>query len=253
MHYSGGSASVSDCASRHAPASLRRSFHVKHCAFDEALQADYSAAHVRRSGDWWRPCRLRSGCGRGAAWRAGVPGELPAGGRRPDVVQPVDRRGRQGPSGARARCVRRADGARRRSLGDPSPDAQPQQGQRGARPASPGRPALVPARDERSARRERGRAAHRRDRADADRGRADHRGRNRRWPDNRTVAPWSSPPGPFSTPGSSAGKSGSWAAARASARRCRWPGKSAISGLARAASRPGRRRGSMAGRSTGRA
>ena len=36
-------------------------------------------------------------------------------GCRPDVVQPVDRRGRQGPSGPRARRVRRADGARRRS------------------------------------------------------------------------------------------------------------------------------------------
>ena len=78
--------------------------------------------------------------------------ELPRRGHRPDVVQPVDRRGRQGPSGARARRVRRADGARRRPRGDPPPDAQPQQGPRGPGPARPGRPQALPAGDDRAAR-----------------------------------------------------------------------------------------------------
>ena len=52
---------------------------------------------------------------------------------RRDVLQSGDRRARQGPSGPRGRRLRRPDRPRRRPGGDPLPDAQRQQGRRGAR------------------------------------------------------------------------------------------------------------------------
>ncbi len=59
---------------------------------------------------------------------------------RRDVVQSGDRRARQGPSGARDRCLRRADGARRRPRRNSVPAAEPPQGAGGARAARAGRP-----------------------------------------------------------------------------------------------------------------
>ena len=72
---------------------------------------------------------------------------------RRDVVQPGDRRARARPSGARDRCARRRDGARDRSRRHPVPRAQPQQGAGGARAARAGRPPPVPSRDRGAARR----------------------------------------------------------------------------------------------------
>ena len=52
---------------------------------------------------------------------------------RRDVVQPGDRRARQGPSGARDRRARRRHGPRDRPRRHPVPHAEPQQGAGGAR------------------------------------------------------------------------------------------------------------------------
>ena len=57
---------------------------------------------------------------------------------RRDVVQPGDRRPRQGPSRPRDRCPRRPDGPRRRRRRHPVPPPQPAQGTGGARSARPG-------------------------------------------------------------------------------------------------------------------
>ena len=62
---------------------------------------------------------------------------------RPDVLQPVDRRHRQGPPGQGSRRARRRDGDRHRRGGDPVPHAQLEQGAGGARHARAGRPRAV--------------------------------------------------------------------------------------------------------------
>ena len=62
-----------------------------------------------------RPCRHRGGGRGGAHGRVGRAGQLRPRPDRRDVVQPGDRRARQGPSGPRGRRLRRADRARLRS------------------------------------------------------------------------------------------------------------------------------------------
>ena len=103
-----------------------------------------------------------------------------------DELQPGDRRARQGPSGARDRRPRRADGPRRRLRRHPVPRPQPPQGPGGAGAARPGRPQALPPGDA---------AADPRDRQpDGDRGRGeplrhrrrrDSRPRTRRRPGTR--------------------------------------------------------------------
>ena len=209
-------------------------FHVKHSRFCVAALHALRRADVRRSGHRRRPCRLRSrGCG-GAARRARRAGHLPRRGRRPDVLQPVDRRRRQGPSGPRARRVRRADGARRRPRGDPPPDAQPQQGAGGVGPARPGGPQLYRAAVARTGRRER-----RRDRSSprrcGSRSTAGASPGSRPARADSPAARWSSRPAPSSTRGCSSasrciagGRRGEQAAVAA------WPARSARSAWRRA-------------------
>ena len=63
-----------------------------------------------------------------------------------DVLQPLDRRRRQGPPGSRTRRIRWAHGARSGPGGNPPPDAQSEQGSRGLGATSAGRPARCTAR-----------------------------------------------------------------------------------------------------------
>ena len=92
-----------------------------------------------------RPRRLRGGGGGGARGRAHPAADPQARDHRRDVLQSGDRRPGQGPSGARDRRARRADGPAGRRGRHPVPAAEPLQGPGGARPARPDRPqALSP-------------------------------------------------------------------------------------------------------------
>ena len=158
--------------------------------------------------------------------------DLPRRGRRPDVVQPVDRRRRQGPSGPRARRVRRADGPRRRPGRNPSPDAQPAARDRrcGARASRP-TASCIARRCPSLMRRKRRRAGDRRSARAARRGRADHwAARPPRACSN--AARWSSRPAPSSMRASSSARKFARAAAAANARRWRLPRRFARSGSA---------------------
>ena len=108
------------------PRASRRSFHVKH---PPSLNAERARACMGAAmfdvlviGGGHAGCEAACAAARRGARVALA--DLPRRRSRPDVVQPVDRRRRQGPSGPRSRRVRRDHGARRRSCRDPPPDAQ---------------------------------------------------------------------------------------------------------------------------------
>ena len=149
-----------------------------------------------------------------------------------DVVQPVDRRRRQGASRPRTRRVRRPDGASRGSRRDPPPNAQPKQGAGGLGAAGSGRPAALPRCDRRLARRERRRDRRRRSAATDDPRWPHRRGRDRCAGTCR-AARSSSHRALFSMPACSSATRWSTAGGAASGRRMRWPGRSARSDLGR--------------------
>ena len=100
---------------------------------------------LRRDRGRRRACRLRGGGRCGTGRRQNTASDPQAGDDRRNVVQPGDRRARQGSSGARDRRARRHHGPGDRPGGHPVPHPQPQQGSRGARAARTGRPqALSP-------------------------------------------------------------------------------------------------------------
>ena len=129
---------------------------------------------------------MRSGDRRGALRRLNRAGDPSFRDDRRNVLQPGDRRPRQGTSGARDRRAGRRDGARRRQGRHPVSRPQPPQGSGCPGTARPGRPEALSARD---AGPDRGDAESRRRRrrsgAPPVRGGRGHRSRARRRPLNR--------------------------------------------------------------------
>ena len=99
----------------------------------------------RRSGGGRRACRVRGSSRIGANGCAHRPADAPAGNDRGNVVQPLDRGHRQGPSGAGNRRPGWGDGTRGGCRRDPFQAAEPRQGTGGARTSRAGRSVTLPA------------------------------------------------------------------------------------------------------------
>ena len=111
---------------------------------DQGREGGHEPRALRCHRDRGRPRRLRGRGGGRARGGGDAPHHAEARNHRRHVVQPGDRRARQGHLGARGGRARRAHGPRRRRGGNPVPRAQPQQGAGGARAPGAAGPRALP-------------------------------------------------------------------------------------------------------------
>ena len=125
---------------RHRRADRGRSAPTTSCAACSpgSASANEDRRHRRR------PRRHRGGLRRGPHGRRRRPADHAPGDHRPDVLQPLHRRHRQGAPGAGDRRSGRGHGARRRRHRHPFQGAEPQQGAGGAGHAHPERQGRLP-------------------------------------------------------------------------------------------------------------